>query len=118
MSVRYMSTADAPEAIGPYSQATVVGGFLFTAGQVAFDPKTMQVVEGFAADENARIGAALERRERLGKIARAHFGRTARAARELREANDVFSCGARHREMLSRLSRRIRFRRARRAGVR
>ena len=46
MSVRYLSTADAPEAIGPYSQATAVGGFLFTAGQIAFDPKTMQIIEG------------------------------------------------------------------------
>ncbi len=41
-----MNTADAPEAIGPYSQATVVGGFLFTAGQIALDPKTGQVIEG------------------------------------------------------------------------
>jgi 2-iminobutanoate/2-iminopropanoate deaminase len=49
MSVRYLSTADAPEAVGAYSQATVVGGFLFTAGQIAFDPKTMQLVEGDAA---------------------------------------------------------------------
>lgn len=46
MSVRYLHTADAPEAIGPYSQATVAGGFLFTAGQIALDPGTMQVVEG------------------------------------------------------------------------
>ena len=44
--VRYLSTKDAPEAIGPYSQATAAGGFLFTAGQIAFDPSTMQVVAG------------------------------------------------------------------------
>jgi 2-iminobutanoate/2-iminopropanoate deaminase len=49
MSVRYLHTADAPEAIGPYSQAAAVGGFLFTAGQVALDPKTMQVVPGDVA---------------------------------------------------------------------
>jgi 2-iminobutanoate/2-iminopropanoate deaminase len=46
MSVRYLSTKDAPEAIGPYSQATAVGGFLFTAGQIALDPATTQVIEG------------------------------------------------------------------------
>jgi 2-iminobutanoate/2-iminopropanoate deaminase len=46
MSVRYLHTADAPEAIGPYSQATAVGGFLFTSGQIPLDPKTMQVVDG------------------------------------------------------------------------
>jgi 2-iminobutanoate/2-iminopropanoate deaminase len=49
MSVRYLHTVDAPEAIGPYSQATAVGGFLFTAGQIPLDPKTMQVVEGDVA---------------------------------------------------------------------
>jgi 2-iminobutanoate/2-iminopropanoate deaminase len=49
MSVRYLHTADAPEAIGPYSQAAAVGGFLFTAGQIALDPATMQVVPGDVA---------------------------------------------------------------------
>ena len=46
MRVKYLHTADAPEAIGPYSQAASFGGFLFTAGQIALDPKTAQVVEG------------------------------------------------------------------------
>jgi 2-iminobutanoate/2-iminopropanoate deaminase len=46
MSVRYLHTADAPQAIGPYSQAAVVGGFLFTAGQIALDPTTGQVIAG------------------------------------------------------------------------
>jgi 2-iminobutanoate/2-iminopropanoate deaminase len=55
MSVRYLQTADAPEAIGPYSQATVVGGFLFTAGQIAFDPTTMQVVEGDVAAQTEQV---------------------------------------------------------------
>jgi len=36
----------APAAIGPYSQAVIANGFLFTAGQVALDPASMQVVEG------------------------------------------------------------------------
>ena len=46
MTVRYLHTADAPEAIGPYSQAAAVGGFLFTSGQIPLDPATMQVVDG------------------------------------------------------------------------
>lgn len=46
MSVEYLHTKDAPEAIGPYSQATKAGGFLFSAGQIALDPVTTQVVEG------------------------------------------------------------------------
>ena len=39
-------TAQAPEAIGPYSQAIVANGMVFTAGQIALDPATMQIVEG------------------------------------------------------------------------
>ncbi|HUF78818.1 MAG TPA: Rid family hydrolase, partial [Thermoanaerobaculia bacterium] len=39
-------TDRAPKAIGPYSQATSAGGFLFTSGQIALDPGTGEVVEG------------------------------------------------------------------------
>lgn len=43
-------TENAPKAIGPYSQAVSAGGFLFTAGQVGFDPASMEMVSGgFAA---------------------------------------------------------------------
>lgn len=33
-------TENAPEAVGPYSQAICTGGYVFTSGQIAFDPKT------------------------------------------------------------------------------
>ncbi len=39
-------TPSAPEAIGPYSQAILVDGMLFTSGQIPIDPKTGNVVEG------------------------------------------------------------------------
>lgn len=54
MAVEYVHTKDAPEAIGPYSQATKAGGFLFTAGQIAFDPATMQVIEGDVTAQTER----------------------------------------------------------------
>lgn len=41
-----IQTKDAPEAIGPYSQAVRAGNFLFCSGQIPLDPKTMQVVTG------------------------------------------------------------------------
>ncbi|HEY7766879.1 RidA family protein [Longimicrobium sp.] len=41
-----VQTADAPAAIGPYSQGIIAHGFVFTAGQVPFDPASMQLVEG------------------------------------------------------------------------
>jgi len=39
-------TDAAPKAIGPYEQAVRVNGFVFTAGQIAIDPKTGNLVEG------------------------------------------------------------------------
>ena len=46
MPLQTVHTDKAPEAIGPYSQGVVANGFLFTAGQIALDPATAQVVEG------------------------------------------------------------------------
>ena len=46
MPIKTMHSDKAPAAIGPYSQAVIANGFLFTAGQVALDPASMQVVEG------------------------------------------------------------------------
>ena len=46
MPLRSTHSDKAPAAIGPYSQAVIANGLLFTAGQVALDPASMQVVEG------------------------------------------------------------------------
>lgn len=43
-----VQTDGAPEAIGPYSQAIVAGGFVFTAGQIGLDPTTGEMAEGVA----------------------------------------------------------------------
>ena len=44
--MQIIHTDKAPAAIGPYSQAIVAGGFLFTSGQIPVDPATGAVVEG------------------------------------------------------------------------
>jgi len=54
MALRFVSTTGAPRAIGPYSQAVVAGGFLFTAGQVALDPSTGELVAGGISEQTAR----------------------------------------------------------------
>ena len=46
MDRKIVEANDAPKAIGPYSQAVVSGGFLFTAGQIPLDPATMKIVDG------------------------------------------------------------------------
>ena len=43
---KIVSTEKAPKAIGPYSQAIRIENLVFTAGQVGFDPATMDFVEG------------------------------------------------------------------------
>jgi len=50
-----ISTEGAPKAIGPYSQGIVANGLLFTAGQVAFDPATMKIVEGDISVQTERV---------------------------------------------------------------
>ena len=50
-----ISTKDAPQAIGPYSQAIRANGFVFVSGQVAIDPATQQVIGGDAAVQTERI---------------------------------------------------------------
>ncbi len=54
-SLRKVHTASAPAAIGPYSQAIVHGGLVYTAGQIALDPESMQVVEGDVAVQTERV---------------------------------------------------------------
>jgi 2-iminobutanoate/2-iminopropanoate deaminase len=54
-TLRPVATADAPAAIGPYSQAIVAGGLVFTAGQVALDPRTMELVEGDVKAQTERV---------------------------------------------------------------
>ena len=58
-----VSTAAAPPALGPYSQAIRAGQFLFVSGQVPIDPKTGSLVDGSIADQASRafenIGAIL-----------------------------------------------------------
>jgi len=48
-------TADAPKAIGPYAQAIRANGLLFTAGQVAIDPSTQQLIEGDISAQTERV---------------------------------------------------------------
>ena len=42
-------TEQAPAAIGPYSQGYIMGGIVYTSGQIPVDPKTGAVPEGIAA---------------------------------------------------------------------
>ena len=50
-----VSTKDAPQAIGPYSQAIKHGPFVFLAGQIPIDPKTNQLLQNASIEEQTRL---------------------------------------------------------------
>jgi 2-iminobutanoate/2-iminopropanoate deaminase len=53
--LKRVHTAKAPEAIGPYSQAIVAGNMVYTAGQIALDPSTMEIVSGTVSEQTERV---------------------------------------------------------------
>jgi 2-iminobutanoate/2-iminopropanoate deaminase len=55
MATTMISTPGAPRAIGPYSQGITANGFLFTAGQVGFDPASGELVDGGIAEQTHRV---------------------------------------------------------------
>jgi 2-iminobutanoate/2-iminopropanoate deaminase len=50
-----IATAQAPAAIGPYSQGIKVGNMLFTSGQIAIDPATGQLLTGSIEEQTRRV---------------------------------------------------------------
>lgn len=55
VTVKTIQTDKAPAAIGPYSQGIIASGFLFTAGQIAIDPATGQVIAGDVVAQTERV---------------------------------------------------------------
>jgi 2-iminobutanoate/2-iminopropanoate deaminase len=52
---KIISTADAPAAVGPYSQAVRVGSTIYCAGQIPLDPKTGQIVSNDISEQTRRV---------------------------------------------------------------
>ena len=50
-----VSTPNAPQAIGPYSQAIKANGFLFTSGQIALDPATNNLITGGIVEQTEQV---------------------------------------------------------------
>src|SRR6202451_894892 len=80
-----ISTKDAPEAIGPYSQAIKANGFVFVSGQVAIDPATQQVVAGDMAAQTDRV---LRNLSEILEAAGTGLGKVVRSTVFLKNMND------------------------------
>lgn len=57
---KIINTPDAPAAIGPYSQAVVHGGMVYTAGQIPLDPATGEMVGDDVASQTRQVFQNLE----------------------------------------------------------
>jgi len=52
---KIINTQNAPAPIGPYNQAILVNGTLYTSGQIAINPKTNELVLNNIADETTQV---------------------------------------------------------------
>jgi 2-iminobutanoate/2-iminopropanoate deaminase len=86
-----ISTKDAPEAIGPYSQAVKANGFVFTSGQVAIDPATQQVIAG---DISAQTDRVLRNLSEILEAAGSGLGKVVRCTVFLKNMNDFAAMNA------------------------
>src|ERR1700726_757685 len=80
-----IATDKGPKAIGPYSQAIKANGFIYTAGQIPFDPATGQLVGGDIAQQTAR---ALENLKAIVEAAGSSLDQTVKATVYLKDMND------------------------------
>lgn len=53
--MKIVSTNNAPGAIGPYSQAVIAGGMVYTSGQIAINPATGNMVEGGVKEQTEQV---------------------------------------------------------------
>ena len=80
-----ISTANAPAAIGPYSQAVKAGNLLFISGQIPLDPATGEVVEGDITVQTHRV---LDNVKAILTEAGADFSNVVKTTVFLKDMND------------------------------
>ena len=78
-------TESAPKAVGPYSQAIVSNGFVFTSGQIAINPDTNTVE---ATDINGQSEQVMKNLEAVLEAAGSSFGKAVKTTCFLADMND------------------------------
>jgi 2-iminobutanoate/2-iminopropanoate deaminase len=86
-----ISTTDAPQAIGPYSQAIRAGNLLFASGQIPIDPVTGALVAGDIAAQTRRV---FENIAGVLKAAGASFDQVVKTTVFLSDMNDFAAMNA------------------------
>ena len=98
MSKAVIATDRAPAAIGPYSQGVHAGHLIFTAGQVAIDPSTQQVVAGGITEQTTQV---LENLKAILEAAGSNLARAVKATVFLKDFNDFAAMNAVYGEYLA-----------------
>lgn len=80
-----VNTEKAPKPVGPYNQAVISGGFVFTAGQVAIDPRTNQVVNGDVREQTRLV---LQNLREVLHASGSHISRVVKTTVYLKDMND------------------------------
>ena len=76
MEKKPIQTTQAPSAIGPYSQAIRIGDFLYTSGQIALKPDTMEMMNGEIEEETEWVLKHIEAILQAGGLSLAHVIKT------------------------------------------
>jgi len=80
-----ISTKNAPQAVGPYSQAIKANGFIFVSGQVAIDPATQEVISG---DITAHTDQILKNISQILEAAGSSLAKVVRSGVFMKNMND------------------------------
>ena len=76
MDKKTIQTSQAPSAIGPYSQAIRIGDFLYTSGQIALKPDTMEMMNGEIEEETEWVLKHIEAILKAGGLSLDHVIKT------------------------------------------
>jgi 2-iminobutanoate/2-iminopropanoate deaminase len=91
MTKQAITTTAAPAAIGPYSQAIRSGNLVFTAGQIALDPATGNIVSSGITEQTTRV---FENLKAILEAAGSSLDRAVKATVFLKDFNDFGSMNA------------------------
>lgn len=96
-TIKHVSTLLAPKAIGPYSQAIIANGFVFTAGQIALNPTTMEILDG---DVQAQTKLCLQNLKAVLEEAGSSFDKIVKTTVFLKDMNDFSKMNETYAEMM------------------
>jgi 2-iminobutanoate/2-iminopropanoate deaminase len=85
MEKKIIQTSQAPSAIGPYSQAIGINGFLYTSGQIALNPENMKMMNGGIEEETEWVLKNIEAILKAGGMKRTHIIKTTVYLTDLKE---------------------------------